>query len=138
MRLLRTMWLSLCNLMNQVSIANERALREKAIMVAGRVSIVNDGNRLKASCPVCLEAMCTPFDSDLKMVLALHMSLWHPDDVNLQWDIMTNKKESNIHVPSFALGLGVAAGISVFLAFVGKNKTRALANTDQKVVFKWK
>ncbi|KAI5648280.1 hypothetical protein M9H77_34285 [Catharanthus roseus] len=106
------------------SAEKRKVLRDKAIAVAGRVSVVSDGELKKVSCPVCLDVLSASPDSNMRMVLAVHLSLWHPDDVNLQWDIMHNKKESNLHVPSFVLGVGIATGFGALLAFLSKNQSR--------------
>lgn len=58
------------------------------------------------------------------MTLALHLSLWHPDDVMLQWDIMQNNKKSIIHLPSLIIGVGMAAGFAALLAISAKNHSR--------------
>lgn len=106
------------------SAEKRKVLRDKAIAVAGRVSVVSDGELKKVSCPVCLDVLSASPDSNMRMVLAVHLSLWHPDDVNLQWDIMHNKTESNLHVPSFVLGVGIATGFGALLAFLSKNQSR--------------
>lgn len=84
--------------------------------MAGRVSIKVDGGCSKVTCPVCLNVLQSQGESDLKMTLAVHLSLWHPDDVNLQWDIMHRKKQSIVHLPSLILGVGVAVGFGVLMA----------------------
>lgn len=91
------------------------APRDKAIAVAERVSVTKDGEFARVSCPVCLSMLSSSVASDIRMVLALHLSLWHPDDVNLQWEIMQNKDKSNVDVPSFVLGVGIAAAFGVLL-----------------------
>ncbi|GFP92897.1 hypothetical protein PHJA_001434000 [Phtheirospermum japonicum] len=46
---------------------------------------------MKVSCPICLEVLQTENDDDLKMTLAVHMSLWHSDDVVLQLGLQTSR-----------------------------------------------
>ncbi|CAI9111869.1 OLC1v1012198C1 [Oldenlandia corymbosa var. corymbosa] len=62
------------------------------------------------------------------MILAVHLSLWHPDDVNLQWDIMHNKRNSVFHVPSLILGVGIAAGCGALLVFAAQNRSHAVVS----------
>lgn len=94
--------------------------------MAGRVTIKKDGEHSMVFCPVCLDVIRTPLDSDMKMTLAVHLSLWHPDDVKLQWEVMQNKKQSNLHLPSIVLGVGIAAGIGALLFLSTKNHSRRL------------
>ncbi|KAI3454738.1 hypothetical protein Pfo_011401 [Paulownia fortunei] len=122
---LRATWLQFCNLM-RFSPPTQTSLRDKAIAIAGRVTTVKNRESSKASCPVCLNVLQTQGDADLRMMLAVHLSLWHPDDVNLQWDIMHNKKQSIIHLPSFIIGVGMAAGFGALLALSAKNQSRQL------------
>lgn len=104
----------------------QRTLREKAIAVAERVTTVKDRESSKVSCPVCFNVLQTSDSTDLRMTLAVHLSLWHPDDVVLQWDIMQRKKESSVHLPSIIIGVGVAAGFGALLAISAKNQTQKL------------
>ncbi|KAL8457545.1 hypothetical protein ACS0TY_035418 [Phlomoides rotata] len=100
----------------------QTSLRDKAIAVAGRVSSLKNRESSKVSCPVCFNVLQTTGDADLKMTLALHLSLWHPDDVKLQWDVMHNRKESSlIHLPSVIIGVGMTAGFVALLAISAKN-----------------
>ncbi|PIN01540.1 hypothetical protein CDL12_25954 [Handroanthus impetiginosus] len=125
MSFLRETWLRICNLM-MFSPTTQTSLRDKAIAVAERVTTVKDKKCSKVSCPVCLTVLQISGDLDLRMTLALHLSLWHPDDVKLQWDIMHNKKQSIIHLPSFVIGVGMAAGFGALLALSAKNQHRLL------------
>lgn len=102
------------------------SLREKSIAVAGRVTTVKDRESSKVSCPVCWDVMKASDGDDLKMTLALHLSLWHPDDVKLQWDIMQRKKESSVHLPSLIIGVGVAVGFGALVAVSAKNRTQKM------------
>lgn len=119
-RLLKTSWLRLFN-QPEVGRQIRATIRDKAIAVARRVSVVKDGVSWKGSCPVCFEATCGSSESDMRMILAVHLSLWHPDDVQLQWDIMQKKNEV-LHLPSIVLGVGVAAALGALLAFASKNR----------------
>lgn len=110
----------------QFSPPTQTSLRDKAIAVAGRVTTVENRESSKVSCPVCLNVLQAPGDADLRMTLAVHLSLWHPDDVKLQWDIMQNKKESTIHLPSLIIGVGMAAGFGALLIISAKNHARQL------------
>ncbi|KAL3528456.1 hypothetical protein ACH5RR_007778 [Cinchona calisaya] len=124
MRKMLTMaWRRLCNLV-KISQPVRVPLRDKAIAVAARVSVVKVRDTMQACCPVCSEAISAPPNSDVKMILAVHLSLWHPEDVKLQWDIMQNK--SFVHVPSLILGVGIAAGVGVLLASLSKNRAQTL------------
>ncbi|OIT06689.1 PREDICTED: uncharacterized protein LOC109223045 [Nicotiana attenuata] len=124
---LRMSWQRVCRLI-MISRPFGKSLRDKAIAVAGRVTVKKDGMSLKASCPVCLEIISTPLDSDLKMTLAVHMSLWHPDDVQLHWEMMQNKGRSIVHMPSFCFGVGTAAGIGALIVFLARSHARAFGN----------
>lgn len=100
----------------------QTSLRDKAIAVACRVSSLKSRESSKVSCPVCFNVLQTTGDADLKMTLALHLSLWHPDDVKLQWNVMHNKKESSlVHLPSIIIGVGMAAGLAALLSISAKN-----------------
>ncbi|KAL2461956.1 Uncharacterized protein Adt_45376 [Abeliophyllum distichum] len=125
-RLLGLKWMQFCNLITFSRPTTQTTLRDKAIAVAGRVTIKKDGEHSKVSCPVCLDVIRTPLDSDMRMTLAVHLSLWHPDDVKLQWEIMQNKKQSNFHLPSLVLGVGIAAGIGALLSLSAKKHPRPL------------
>ncbi|KAK4437002.1 hypothetical protein Salat_0034100 [Sesamum alatum] len=118
--LLRATWLRFCDLM-RFSPPTQTSLRDKAIAVAGRVTTVNDKESSSVSCPVCLNVLRTSGHAEAKMTLALHLSLWHPDDVMLQWDIMQNNKKSIVHLPSLIIGVGMAAGFAALLAISAKN-----------------
>ncbi|KAK6123097.1 hypothetical protein DH2020_043158 [Rehmannia glutinosa] len=120
------MWLQFCNMIRFSPLSG--IFMDKAIAVAGRVTTVKNSESSKVSCPVCLNVLQTRRDEDLKMTLAVHLSLWHPDDVMLQWDIMQNKKQSNnnMHLPSFIVGVGIAAGFGALLALSAKNHHREL------------
>ncbi|CAN4086269.1 unnamed protein product [Withania somnifera] len=113
-RQLMMSWQRLCRLI-MISRPFGKPLRDKAIAVAGRVAIKKEGMALKASCPVCLQVVSTPLDSDLKMTLAVHMSLWHPDEVQLHWEMTQNKGRFIVHMPSFCFGAGIGA-LMVILA----------------------
>ncbi|KAL0358362.1 UNVERIFIED_CONTAM: hypothetical protein Sangu_0685600 [Sesamum angustifolium] len=69
------------------------------------------------------------------MTLALHLSLWHPDDVMLQWDIMQNNKKSIIHLPSLIIGVGMAAGFAALLAISAKKPPLSVACENDKVIY---
>lgn len=101
--------------------------------MAGRVSVVKVRDSVQVCCPVCSEPISAPLDSDVKMILAVHLSLWHPEDVKLQWDIMQNKKESFVHVPSLILGVGIAAGIGALWASLAKNRAHALVGKTERL-----
>ncbi|KAL6541235.1 hypothetical protein OROHE_010943 [Orobanche hederae] len=121
---LRSMWLQFCNMM-RFSAPGQTSLRDKAIVVAGRVTVLKKAESSKVSCPVCLDVIQTQRDEeDLRITLALHMSLWHPDDVMLQWDIITHQKkqQSAIHMPSFIVGVGMAAGFGALLLISSKHQ----------------
>ncbi|KAG6412303.1 hypothetical protein SASPL_124978 [Salvia splendens] len=122
---LRATWLRFCKFM-KFTPPVRTSLREKAIAVAGRVTTVKDRESSKVSCPVCLDVMKASDSVDLSMTLALHLSLWHPDDVKLQWDIMQRKKESSVHLPSLIIGVGVAVGFGALVAISAKNRTQKL------------
>lgn len=113
----------------QISRPVGKSLRDRAIAVARRVSIIKDTDAgiMKACCPVCLEAIHTPLASDLRMTLAIHLSLWHADDVNLMWEMMQNKGKSVVHMPSFFFGVGMAAGVGA-LTLLAKNWATNRAN----------
>lgn len=83
--------------------------------MAKRVPATKDGEFAKVYCPSCLSMLSSPVASDIRMVLALHLSLRHPSDVNLLWEIMQKKNKSSLDVPSFVFGVGVAAGFGVLL-----------------------
>lgn len=143
---LRATWLRLCNLIrvrilhsclycsssviySHISIVlqhipnTQTSLRDKAIAVAGRVSSLKNRESSKVFCPVCFNVLQTTGDADLKMTLALHLSLWHPDDVKLQWDVLHNKKESSlVHLPSVIVGVGMAAGFVALLGVSARNR----------------
>ncbi|KAH0762729.1 hypothetical protein KY290_018802 [Solanum tuberosum] len=87
-----------------------------------------NGITLKAACPVCLQVLSTPLDSDLKMTLAVHMSLWHADDVQLHWEMMQNKGRSIVHMPSFCFGAGMAAGIGAVMVIIARSHAQAFGN----------
>lgn len=100
------------------------SLREKAIAVAERVTTAKERESLKVSCPVCFDVMQASNGADLRMTLALHLSLWHPDDVKLQWDMMHKKNNMlSIHFPSVIIGAGVAAGFVALVAISARNRT---------------
>ncbi|XP_057805090.1 uncharacterized protein LOC131020351 [Salvia miltiorrhiza] len=122
---LRATWLQLCKLM-KFSPPARTSLREKAIAVAGRVTTAKDRESSKVSCPVCWDVMKASENADLRMTLAIHLSLWHPDDVKLQWDFMQRKKESSVHFPSLIIGVGVAVGFGALVAISAKNRTQKL------------
>ncbi|XP_027155535.1 uncharacterized protein LOC113768737 isoform X1 [Coffea eugenioides] len=135
-RLLKLTWLRLRNLV-KIPQPVRISLRDKAIAVAGRVSVVKVRDSMQVCCPVCTEAISSPLDSDVKMILAVHLSLWHAEDVNLQWDIMQKKKDSVLHLPSLVVGVGIAAGVGVLLTFLAKNRAQALVgNTVRQPRFK--
>ncbi|KAH6807749.1 asterix-like protein [Perilla frutescens var. frutescens] len=120
---LRATWLHFCKLL-RCSPPAHTSLRDKAIAVAGRVTTVKDRESSKVSCPVCLDVIRTSDSADIRMTLAVHLSLWHPDDVMLQWDIMERKNESIVHLPSIIIGVGVAAGFGALVAISAKNRTQ--------------
>ncbi|XP_006345146.1 uncharacterized protein [Solanum tuberosum] len=120
-------WQRLCRLII-ISRPFGKPLRDKAMAVAGRVAIMEEGMTLKASCPVCLQVLSTPLDSDLKMTLAVHMSLWHADDVQLHWELMQNKGRSIVHMPSFCFGAGMAAGIGALMVILARSHAQAFGN----------
>ncbi|XP_022885432.1 uncharacterized protein LOC111401775 isoform X1 [Olea europaea var. sylvestris] len=123
-RLLGLKWIQFCNLLKFSQPTSQKTLRDKAIAVAGRVTVKKDGEHSKVSCPVCLNVIRAPLDSDLRMILAVHLSLWHPDDVKLQWEIMQNKNQSNLHMPSLVIGVGIAAAIGALLSLSAKHHPR--------------
>nr|GMC52609.1 uncharacterized protein LOC107012863 [Ipomoea batatas]GMC56361.1 uncharacterized protein LOC107012863 [Ipomoea batatas] len=127
-RLVRLTWMRLCKLI-MISRPVGKPLRDRAIAVARRVSIIKDKDAgiMKACCPVCLEAFHTPLSSDLRMTLAIHLSLWHADDVNLMWEMMQNKGKSVVHMPSFFFGAGMATGVGA-LTLLAKNWITTKAN----------
>ncbi|KAM3269177.1 hypothetical protein P3S67_031141 [Capsicum chacoense] len=120
-------WQRLCRFI-MISRPFGKPLRDKAIEVAGRVAIKEEGMVLKASCPVCLQVLSTPLDSDLKMTMAVHMSLWHPDDVQLHWEMMQTKGRSIVHMPSFCFGAGMAAGIGALMVILARSHAQAFGN----------
>ncbi|KAL7098925.1 hypothetical protein ACP275_09G049400 [Erythranthe tilingii] len=122
---LRATWLRFRNLMT-FSPHTPTSLRDKAIAVAGRVTTVTNGDSSKVSCPVCLNVIETRGDADLRMTLAVHLSLWHPDDVKLQWDIMNKTNPSAIHLPSLVVGVAAVAGFGALLALSAKNRHQQL------------
>ncbi|RAL41145.1 hypothetical protein DM860_017694 [Cuscuta australis] len=123
------------NVIVQIPRRVENSLRDRAKAVANRVSITRDGDGggcMKACCRVCLTPISmdkTLEASDLRMSLAIHLSLYHPDDINLMWEMMMvqNKGKSYVHVPSFLLGVGMSAGIGA-LTLLAKTWTRPTAN----------
>ncbi|XP_060204977.1 uncharacterized protein LOC132632873 [Lycium barbarum] len=124
---LRMSWQRFCRLI-MISRPFGKPLRDKAIVVAGRVAVKEEGMTLKASCPVCLQVISTPVDSDVRMTVAVHMSLWHPDDVQFQWEIMQNKGRSVVHMPSFCFGAGMAAGIGALMVILARSHAQAFGN----------
>lgn len=89
------------------------------------MTTAKNGESSKVSCPVCFNILQTQNDADLRMTLAVHLSLWHPDDVKLQWDIMNKKDQETIHLPSLIVGVGVV-GFGAFLALSAKNRSQNL------------
>ena len=77
---------------------------------------------------MCFQVLSTPLDSDLKMTLAVHLSLWHSDDVQLHWELMQNKGRSIVHMPSFCFGAGMAAGIGALMVILAKSHAQAFGN----------
>ncbi|KAK4735529.1 hypothetical protein R3W88_009790 [Solanum pinnatisectum] len=126
-RQLMKSWQRLCRLI-KISRPFGKPLRDKAMAVAGRVAIMEEGTTLKASCPVCLQVLSTTLDSDLKMTMAVHMSLWHADDVQLHWELMQNKGRSIVHMPSFCFGAGMAAGIGALMVILARSHAQAFGN----------
>ncbi|CAH9078622.1 unnamed protein product [Cuscuta europaea] len=130
-RFFHTTWAHLCKLI-VVSRPVENLLLDGAKAVANRVSIIKDkdGRRMKACCPVCLMAISVDHTlqaSDLRMSLAIHLRLYHPDDINLIWEVMHNRRKSSVHMPSFFLGVGMAAGVGA-LSLLTKNWARPSHN----------
>ncbi|KAG8379267.1 hypothetical protein BUALT_Bualt07G0070800 [Buddleja alternifolia] len=130
--LLREKWSRFCNLIRFSPPPTQASLRDKAIAVAERVSTAKDEDGSKVSCPVCFNVFQTKNDSDLKMTLAVHMSLWHPDDVKLQWEIMQKKDKSIVHLPSLILGVGMVAGLGALIALSAKNHAQHLPHSRRR------
>nr|XP_019068617.1 uncharacterized protein LOC109119862 isoform X1 [Solanum lycopersicum] len=62
------------------------------------------------------------------MTLAVHLSLWHSDDVQLHWETMQNKGGSIVNMPSFCFGAGMAAGIGALMVSIARSHAQAFGN----------
>ncbi|XP_051115629.1 uncharacterized protein LOC127240841 [Andrographis paniculata] len=118
--LIRGTWLWLRDLLKS-SPPPHLSLREKAMEIAGRVPTKNEN----ISCPECKTVFNGESNSSLRMTLALHMSLWHPDEVLMRWSFMKgNYKQVSFHLPSFIFGVGISCGVAILLAISAGNRSR--------------
>ncbi|EPS59831.1 hypothetical protein M569_14976 [Genlisea aurea] len=95
-------------------------LKEKALAVAARITPIKDGHHSKASCPVCFSLLRTKNDADdLATMLAVHLTLWHPEDVNFFWDMQRRRREESsittLDFLSTAVGIGMGLALAALL-----------------------
>ncbi|XP_051147566.1 uncharacterized protein LOC127262786 isoform X2 [Andrographis paniculata] len=118
---LRATWQRLRSLMK-----NQTSLRDKAIAVAERVTLTKDEESPTISCPICSKIIQDQGNSqDLKMALAVHLSLWHPGEVMQQWDTMQKKNGSYFHFPTIIIGVGVAVVFGALVSISVRNHAHA-------------
>lgn len=80
-----------------------------------------------SSCPVCSVEMQREGDADVRMTMAVHLSLWHADYVLLKWDDMQNEPRSIARLPSLIAVVGVAAAFGALLAISARNHAQGLS-----------